>query len=202
MTDLTQVAVIELIKAVDGFDATRGAYFSSYATPTILGGIKRHFRDTTWMIRVPRGMQELKARMAIATEDIAQLLRQTPTTTDLAARLQVTARDVHAAMLCANAYRAVSLDRPLTASGLELRDVVGELDPRIEALETRGALRLGLAGLSERERRIVSLRFFADMSQSQIGAEIGISQMHVSRLLSHALIQLREQMRCDDDSRP
>jgi RNA polymerase sigma-B factor len=191
LADLTQVATIGLIKSVDRFDAGRGVPFASYATPTIIGGIKRHFRDTTWNVRVPRRLQELKWQMGIATEDLAQALHRSPTTAELANRLDVSAEDVRAARLAANAYRTASLDQPLRVEGRGLLDTLGDPDPRIVAVDSREALRVGLAALPVRDRRIIGMRFFADMTQAQIAAELGISQMHVSRLLAGALLRLR-----------
>jgi RNA polymerase sigma-B factor len=199
--DLTQVAVIGLIRAVDRFDPDRGVPFACYATPTILGSIKRHFRDSTWCVRVPRTMQELMPQVGAATEELAQALRRSPTTVELAARLDVSPADVRAARLSANAYRPISFDRPLGRDGPGLIDVVGDLDPRIDAADSREALRQGLAALPARDQRIIRLRFFADMTQTQIGAELGISQMHVSRLLTKALARLRAAMLNDDADR-
>jgi RNA polymerase sigma-B factor len=198
LADLTQVAVIGLIRAVDRFDPDRGVPFACYATPTIVGSIKRHFRDSTWGVRVPRQMQELMPQLGAATEELAQALQRSPTTVELAARLDVRPEDVRAARLSANAYRPISIDRPLGRDGSGLIDVVGDLDPRIDAADSHEALRLGLAALPARDRRIIGLRFFANMTQTQIGAELGISQMHVSRLLTKALAQLRAAMLTDD----
>jgi RNA polymerase sigma-B factor len=194
LTDLTQVAVIGLIRAVDRFDPGCGVPFVCYATPTILGSIKRHFRDTTWNVRVPRRMQELLSRLNAATEELTQVLRRSPTTTELAARLDVSAADVRAARLCANAYRPISFDRPVRPDGPVLIDFFGNLDPRIDAVDRREALRINLDNLSERDQRIITLRFYADMTQTQIGVELGMSQMHVSRLLTRALARLRAAM--------
>ena len=194
LADLTQVAVIGLIRAVDRFDPDRGVPFVCYATPTILGSIKRHFRDTTWNVRVPRRMQELLAQLGATTEELTQVLRRSPTTTELAAYLDVSVADVRAARLCANAYRPISFDRPIRPDGLSLIDSVGDLDPRIDAVERYAALRIGLAKMPERDRQIIALRFYADMTQSEIGAELGMSQMHVSRLLTRALARLHDAM--------
>ena len=201
LADLTQVAVIGLIRAIDRFDPDRGVPFACYATPTILGSIKRHFRDSTWSVRVPRQMQEQLPLLGAATEELAQALQRSPTTVELAARLAVSPEDVRATRLSANAYRPLSFDRPLGWDGSGLIDIVGDLDPRIDAADSHEALRQVLAALPERYQRIIGLRFFADMTQTEIGAELGISQMHVSRLLTKALGQLRAAMLTDDADR-
>ena len=197
--DLMQVAVISLISAVDRFEAGRGVPFPSYATPTILGGIKRHFRDTTWNVRVPRRLQELRMHLATATEELTHTLPRSPTTGELATHLDVGLADVWAARLSANAYRPVSFDHSPNGQALTLVDTIGDVDPGIEAADWRAALRLGLAGLPDRDRRIIALRFFADMTQTQIAIEVGVSQMHVSRLLTSALAQLREGLLAEDE---
>jgi RNA polymerase sigma-B factor len=202
LADLTQVAVIGLIRATDRFDPDRGVPFACYATPTIVGSIKRHFRDSTWSVRVPRQMQELIPQAGAATEELAQAWQRSPTTMEVAARLDVSPEDVRAARMSANAYRPITYDRPLWWDGPVLIDVVGDLDPRIDATDSHEALRLALAALPVRYQRIIELRFFADMTQTQIGAELGISQMHVSRLLTKALAQLRVAMLTDDTDRP
>jgi RNA polymerase sigma-B factor len=204
LADLTQVAVIGLIKAVDRFDANRGVAFASYAMPTILGEIKRHFRDTAWTVRVPRRLQELTLQLSTVTEDLAHVLHRPPTTAELAARLGVSQRDVLAARRCAYAYRPLSFEQPAPDSeGLRLIDSLGGPDPGIDAVDNRDALRLRqrLAELPERDRRIIALRFYAEMSQAQIAAAIGVSQMHVSRLLARSLTRLREAMLADADGK-
>jgi RNA polymerase sigma-B factor len=192
LADLTQVAVVGLIGAVDRFDAGRGVPFAAYATPTILGCIKRHFRDTTWNVRVPRRLQELKAQVGTATEDLAHVLHRSPTTAELAARLGIGPQDVQAARLCANAYRPVSFDQPLDGPGLV--DLLGDRDPRIDAVDWHVVLGERLAGLPVRDRRIIGLQFFGNMTQAQIAVELGVSQMQVSRLLRGSFEKLREWM--------
>lgn len=189
--DLTQVAVIGLIGAVDRFDAARGVPFAGYATPTILGGIKRYFRDLTWSVRVPRRLQELRMHVITSTEELSQSLRRSPTIDEVAARLDVSADDVRAARVSANAYRPISFEQAATGPTLTVLDTLGEVDPGIEAADWHSALRLALHDLPKRDQRIIALRFFGDMPQNQIAAEIGVSQMHVSRLLTHALARLR-----------
>jgi RNA polymerase sigma-B factor len=201
LADLTQVAVIGLIKAVDRYDANRGVEFVSYATPTILGEIKRHFRDMTWHVRVPRRLQELKLQLSPATEDLAHVLHRTPTTAEMATRLGVRHREVLAARHCASAYRPLSFEQPTPdTEDLRLVDSLGRPDPEIEAVDDRETIRVGLAELPERERHVITLRYFADMTQAQIAADIGVSQMQISRLLARSLTRLREAMLADADA--
>jgi len=193
LEDLTQVAAIGLIKAVDRFDPARGVDFASYAVPTIVGEIKRHFRDVTWAVRVPRRLQELKLRMPAATAELLQTLRRAPTRAELAERLGVSPSEVVLAQLSANAYRSVSIDRdPSGRQDTRLEDWLGGPDPYIEAVDNRTMLHGSLARLPVREQRILAMRFEEDMSQIQIAAAIGVSQMHVSRLLAKSLAQLHQ----------
>ena len=195
LPDLVQVAAIGLIKAVDRYDPQRGVAFASYAIPTILGEIKRHFRDNAWNIRIPRRLQELTLQLTGAAEDLAQVLHRSPTTAELAARLGVSQREVLAAQRSAYAYQPVSLERLQTESqDSRLLDMLGAPDPGHEAAERRATLRVVLARLSKREQRIIMMRFVAGMTQTQIAADIGVSQMQVSRLLNRALAQLRAEM--------
>ncbi len=193
LDDLTQVAAVGLINAVDRFVPARGVTFAGYAIPTILGVIKRHFRDKTRVVQVPRRVQELTRQLPAATEELLQTLRRAPTNGELAQRLGVSQRDLVSAQLSASAYRPSSLDRG-TAGRLDLRPEVwlGSPDPDLEAVENRTTLRRLLAHLPVREQRILAMRFEADMSQSQIAAAIGISQMQVSRLLAKSLARLHE----------
>jgi len=194
LDDLVQVGTIGLIKSVDRFDVERGVEFSTYATPTIVGEIKRHFRDKGWAIRVPRRLQELRLGLGAATEELAHSLGRAPTVAELSARLGVSEEEVLEGLESANAYSTVSLD-----AGSEtddgpgaMLDTIGIDDDALEGVEYRESLRPLLARLPARERQILLLRFFRNMTQSQIAAATGISQMHVSRLLSHALAVLRE----------
>jgi RNA polymerase sigma-B factor len=193
LDDLRQVAAVGLIKAVDRFDPARGGDFASYAIPTIVGEIKRHFRDKTWAVRVPRRLQELKLRLPAVTEELLQTLRRVPTSAELAQRLGISERDMVSAQLSANAYRPFPIDRGISG-GPQLRavDRLGGPDPDLEAADDRTTLRGLLARLPVRERRILAMRFEADMSQTQIAAAVGVSQMQVSRLLAKSLAQLRE----------
>ena len=199
--DLTQVATIGLIKAVDGFDPDRGVEFTGYAVPTIVGELKRHFRDKGWSMRVPRRLQELKLAIGNATTALTQELGRSPTVADLAARLEISEDEVLEGLESANAYTAISLSTPVGSgagagedAGTEIGDLLGDLDPAMARVEDRAALRPLIARLSERDRAILSMRFFQNMTQSQIAERIGVSQMHVSRLLSRTLATLREEL--------
>jgi RNA polymerase sigma-B factor len=193
--DLVQVAVIGLIKAVDRFDNHRGVPFAAYATPTILGEVKRYFRDSAWVIRIPRGMQELSARIGPVTERLAHGLGHTPSSAEVAGGLDVTELDVSAARRSAYAYRPRSFDQPISVgSDAQLADSLGDIDPGFDAVNNRESLRECLAGLPAREQRILELRFFEGMTQSQIAVVVGLSQMQISRLLLRALAQLRSVM--------
>ena len=200
LDDLIQVATIGLIKAVDRFDLDRGVEFSTYATPTIVGEIKRYFRDKGWAIRPPRRLQELKVLLAKATGDLSQSLGRAPTVAELAQRLRLTEEEVLEGLESANAYSTVSLDAP--DSGDEdapaVAESLGGWDEALEGVEYRESLKPLLDQLSPREKRILMLRFFGNRSQSQIAAELGISQMHVSRLLARTLTQLRHGLLHDE----
>jgi RNA polymerase sigma-B factor len=194
--DLVQVGTVGLIKAVDRFDLSRDVEFSTYATPTILGEIKRHFRDRTWAVRVPRRMQELQAQVTVRSEELTRTLQRTPTVRELAASLDVAEDDILDAIEARHAYATDSIDdgddgtEPVTSR-------LGVDDPAFEAIDDRETLRPLLEQLSERDRRIILLRFFHNMNQTQIADELGISQMHVSRLLARSLAQLRSGMVAD-----
>jgi RNA polymerase sigma-B factor len=192
--DLIQVANLGLIKSVDGFDATRGAAFTSYAIPMIVGELKRHFRDKGWDVRVPRRVQELRLEIVKITGILAQTLGRSPTVADLAAHLNVSEEDIIEGIDSSHAYRALSLQAPMAGddSGAELGDMLGDVDNNLENVEDRESLRPLLAQLPAREQKIIAMRFFGNMTQTQIATELGISQMHVSRLLSHALGELRK----------
>ncbi len=200
LDDLTQVATIGLIKSIDRFDLERGVEFSTYATPTIVGEIKRHFRDKGWAVRVPRRLQELKLSLTKAIGELAQRQGRAPTVSELAAHLQMSEEEVLEGLESANAYSTVSLDAP--DSGDEdapaVADSLGMIDEALEGVEYRESLKPLLERLPPREKKILLLRFFGNMTQSQIAAELGISQMHVSRLLARTLAQLREGLTVDD----
>ncbi|MEU7075347.1 RNA polymerase sigma factor SigF [Streptomyces narbonensis] len=195
MEDIVQVGTIGLIKAIDRFDCERGVEFPTFAMPTVVGEIKRFFRDTSWSVRVPRRLQELRLALTKASDELAQKLDRSPTVPELAAVLGVSEEDVVDGLAVGNAYTASSLDSPSPEDdGGEgsLADRLGYEDTALEGVEYRESLKPLLAKLPPRERQIIMLRFFANMTQSQIGEEVGISQMHVSRLLTRTLAQLRE----------
>jgi RNA polymerase sigma-B factor len=190
--DLNQVATIGLIKAIDGFEPERGGEFTGYAIPTILGELRRHFRDRMWNIRVPRRLQELNMAINRARNELIQTLGRVPTVADIAGHLGIGEEEVIEGLEGAHAYRPASLSTPISADGdAELGDTLGARDPGYEETELHLALGPALAGLSERERTIVTLRFYGNLTQSQIGEQVGVSQMHVSRLLAGALVKLR-----------
>jgi RNA polymerase sigma-B factor len=193
LDDLVQVGTIGLIKSVDRFDLGRGVEFSTYATPTVIGEIKRHFRDKGWAVRVPRRLQELRLSLGAATEDLSHALGRAPTVAEIAAKLSLSEEEVLEGLESANAYSTVSLDAGTdTDDGpAAILDTMGVEDQELEGVEYRESLRPLLAQLAPRERYILMLRFFRNMTQSQIAAELGISQMHVSRLLARTLAQLR-----------
>ncbi|MEK2488119.1 SigB/SigF/SigG family RNA polymerase sigma factor [Kitasatospora purpeofusca] len=193
MEDIVQVGTIGLIKAIDRFDPERGVEFPTFAMPTVVGEIKRFFRDTSWSVRVPRRLQELRLALTKAGDELAQRLDRSPTVAELAACLGVSEEDVVEGLAVGNAYTASSLDSSPSDEDGEgpLADRLGYEDLALEGVEYRESLKPLLAKLPPRERRIIMLRFFGNLTQSQIGEEIGISQMHVSRLLTKTLTQLR-----------
>jgi RNA polymerase sigma-B factor len=194
LDDLVQVATIGLIKSIDRFDLDRGVEFSTYATPTIVGEIKRHFRDKGWAIRVPRRLQEMKLSLNKATADLSQRNGRAPTVAELAKHLDLSEEDVLEGLESANAYSAISLDAPDIAddNSPAVSDSLGAVDDALEGVVYRESLKPLLEKLPPREKNILMLRFFANMTQSQIAADLGISQMHVSRLLARTLASLRE----------
>ena len=194
LDDLTQVATIGLLKAIDRFSVERGVEFSTYATPTIVGEIKRHFRDRGWSIRVPRRLQEMRLSLANATAELTQELGRSPTVAELAAALQITQDNVLEGLESANAYATVSLDAQDGHGDEEsasMLDTLGQIDAELGNVEYRASLRPLLAELDPRDRQILMLRFFHGYTQSQIASELGMSQMHVSRLLARTLARLR-----------
>ncbi len=195
LDDLTQVATIGLIKSVDRFDPERGVEFSTYATPTVVGEIKRHFRDKGWAVRVPRRLQELRLALTTATAELSQQHGRSPTVHELAEKLGISEEEVLEGLESANAYSTLSLDVPDTDDeSPAVADTLGSEDEALEGVEYRESLKPLLEDLPPREKRILLLRFFANMTQSQIAQEVGISQMHVSRLLARTLAQLREKL--------
>jgi RNA polymerase sigma-B factor len=192
--DLVQVGTIGLIKAIDRFDLARGVEFSTYATPTIIGEIKRHFRDKGWAIRVPRRLQELRLQIASSTAELTQSLGRSPTPRELAEVIGCSVQDIVEGIESGNAYSTLSLDAADDGGeegGVSMLDLIGIDDEGLEHIEIRESIKPLLEALPTREKRILLLRFFKNRTQSEIAEEIGVSQMHVSRLLSRTLDQLR-----------
>jgi RNA polymerase sigma-B factor len=191
--DLSQVAALGLMKAVDGFDPDYGTDFGGYATPTIVGELKRYFRDKGWGVHVPRRLQELRIEINRVRDTLGQRLGRSPTPRDVAEHLGVDEDQILEALVASSAYRPVSLFAPLGGDddAGTLADVLGDDDRDIDGVEFRQAIKPLIARLPERERRILSLRFYGNRTQAQIAADLGISQMHVSRLLSRTLDGLR-----------
>lgn len=192
LEDLVQVGALGLIKAVDRFDVDRGVEFSSYAVPTIVGEIRRHFRDKAWAMHVPRRLKELSVRLSRVLDELTIELGRSPTIAELADATASDEEDVIDALDSAHAYSTYSLSTPFEPGGDDtLADRLGTDESGYEEVDDDSLVAYGLDALDERERRIVELRFFGEMTQSQIAAEIGISQMHVSRLLRRALATMR-----------
>jgi RNA polymerase sigma-B factor len=191
--DLVQVGTIGLIKSIDRFDSGRGVEFSTYATPTILGEIKRYFRDKGWAIRVPRRLQELRMQIGAATAELTQSLGRSPTPRELAESIGCSVEEVVEGIESSNAYSTVSLDAGDDSEdgAGSMLDAIGADDDALEHVEVRESIKPLLDQLDPREKRILLLRFFRNMTQSQIAEEIGVSQMHVSRLLTRTLTHLR-----------
>src|SRR3954447_4346889 len=198
LDDLIQVAALGLLKAVDRFDPDRGLEFSTYATPTIVGELKRHFRDKGWAVRVPRRVQELHLRLGSVVGQLSQELGRSPTIGEIAHAAAVSEEEVLEAIEAGHAYRFTSLDAPAgNDDEVSLSAELGAEDQGLIDSEHRVTLSPLIAQFPPRERMILHLRFFEGMTQSEIAARLGISQMHVSRLLARALAQLRSQ--AEDD---
>ncbi|MFJ9029842.1 SigB/SigF/SigG family RNA polymerase sigma factor [Streptomyces sp. NPDC102274] len=194
MEDIVQVGTIGLIKAIDRFELSREVEFATFAVPYIVGEIKRFFRDTSWAVHVPRRLQELRIDLAKATDELSQRLDHAPTTSELAGHLGLEEEEVIEGVVASNGYTAGSIDMPTDdASGFPapLSDRIGAPDAGMETAENVQALKPLIEELDERERRILRMRFGDEMTQSEIGAELGVSQMHVSRLLSRITGRLR-----------
>ena len=192
--DLYQVACLALVKAVDNFDPDHGAPFLSYLTPSVNGEIKRYFRDATWAVHVPRRMQELRIDLRAATDDLGRSLQRTPTSGEVSAHLGITNTEAGQAAQAGRAYTAGTLDRPAfddDASGTTVGDLLGGEDPGLEGVVNRAALQPLLRKLGGRDKQILVMRFFRGMTQTEIGVELGVSQMQVSRLLARVLGELR-----------
>jgi RNA polymerase sigma-B factor len=191
LDDLIQVGTIGLIKAIDRFEISKGFEFSTFATPTIVGEIKRHFRDKTWAVKVPRRLQELGASVTKATTELTHKLDRSPTPKEIAKHLGISVDAVAEALESNAAYSTISLDITSDTS-TSISESFGSLDDALEGVEYRESLKPLLAELDDREKKILQMRFFENMSQSQIATELDISQMHVSRILTKVLNHLRE----------
>jgi RNA polymerase sigma-B factor len=201
--DLLQVATVGLIKSVDRFDPDRGVDFPAYALPTMTGEVKRYFRDLGWAIRVPRGLQERRLALRSATTDLSHRLGRAPTVAELAQELRLSEEEVIEGLSVAENYQAVSLDAPLPGDDggddvATRMSLLGAEDSRLEDVDARESLAPLLNALPERERRILTMRFYGGMTQTQIAHVVGISQMHVSRLLSQTLARLRTALTEDE----
>ncbi|MEU3093048.1 RNA polymerase sigma factor SigF [Streptomyces massasporeus] len=197
MEDIVQVGMIGLIKAIDRFELTREVEFTSFAIPYIVGEIKRFFRDTTWAVHVPRRLQEARVQLARATEELRSRLGRTPTVKELSELMSLPEDEVREARLASNGYNSTSLDAAIGGSEdgeTALADFIGADDRALELVEDFHALAPMIAALGERDRQIIHMRFAEELTQAQIGERLGVSQMHVSRLLSRCLARLREGM--------
>ncbi|MER8193476.1 RNA polymerase sigma factor SigF [Streptomyces microflavus] len=197
--DIVQVGTIGLIKAIDRFELSREVEFTSFAVPYIVGEIKRFFRDSTWAVHVPRRLQELRVTLAKAKEELAAQIGRDATVTELADHLDVDEEEVIEGLIASNGYTAGSLDLPVgtgqdSAETVTYGDIKGDDDPALELVENLHALAPLMETLDEREREILAMRFGQEMTQAQIGERLGISQMHVSRLLARTLTKLRKEM--------
>jgi RNA polymerase sigma-B factor len=192
--DLMQIGTVGLLQAIDRFEPDRGLEFSTFATPNIAGEIKRHFRDRGWMVRVPRRLQELQGELAAGISDLSQRLGRSPTVPEIAEHLGLTEEEVIDGTESARAYSAVPIDVPSPTTGMTVADTLIESDSALDHVELRHALRPVLADLAERERQALTLRFVDNKTQSEIAEVLGISQVHVSRLLAKTLAELRDKL--------
>jgi RNA polymerase sigma-B factor len=202
LDDLIQVASLGLLKAIDRFDPERETAFSSFAVPTILGELKRHFRDKGWSVRVPRDLQELAVKVDRLGDEMARELGRAPTPTEIGERVGASAEQVLEAREAAGAYRAVSLDRPRgeeSEEGDPFAEAFGIEDPGFSQAEHAATVERLMSALSDREREVLRLRFEEDLTQSEIGARVGVSQMHVSRLIRQSIARLRVEAEGDED---
>jgi RNA polymerase sigma-B factor len=204
LEDLYQVAALALIKAFDAFDPARQTAFGSYAVPTIEGALKRHFRDTTWRLRVPRPTQEMAVRLGPAVAVLSQQLGRSPTLAELAGHLDVAEQEVAVARDAWRARQPDSLDTLAATDGQPrpVLDTVGVNDARLDAVIEWHRLRPLLVTLTDRQRRILAMRYFTDLTQADIAAKVGLSQMHISRLLTRTLLQLRAGIRAQESVHP
>jgi RNA polymerase sigma-B factor len=196
--DLEQAGTVGLLNAVDRFEPDRGIDFLSYAVPTITGEVRRHFRDRTWSMRVPRRLKDLQSSINGAVGPLSQQLGRAPRPSEIAAHLGITTEEVVEGLDAQQAYRSSSLDELVSGADTALTDTLGTADAELEKVEYRQTLAPLLDELPERERTILVLRFFGNMTQTQIADRVGISQMHVSRLLAQTVAGLRRRMLTDD----
>ncbi|MEV1051094.1 RNA polymerase sigma factor SigF [Streptomyces sp. NPDC049887] len=197
MEDIVQVGMIGLIKAIDRFELSREVEFTSFAVPYIVGEIKRFFRDTSWAVHVPRRLQEARVALARATEELRSRLGRTPTTKELSDLMNLPESEVVEARLASNGYRSASLEAAISGGEdgeAALADFIGDEDAALGLVEDFHALAPMIAALDERDRKIIHWRFVDELTQAQIGERLGVSQMHVSRLISRLLTRLREGM--------
>lgn len=196
LDDLTQVATVGLINAIDRFSPEKGGEFFSFAVPTISGEVRRHFRDQSWSMRVPRRLKDMHVSINGAVSELSQTLGRAPRPTEIAERLDVPISEVLEGLEAAEAYRSSSLDEMLSSEegSATVGELVGAADDELDRVDYREALRPLLSDLAPRERTIVMLRFFGNLTQTQIANEVGISQMHVSRLLAQTLTRLRDRL--------
>ena len=198
LDDLTQVARLGLMNAINRFDPAKGPSFIGFAIPTMMGEVRRHFRDYSWAMRVPRRLRELHVQISRATADLVQKLGRAPTARELSQELGVAHEEVVECLVAGDAYQLESLDAPVGAEGSGkarlVADAIGAVDPQIDHITDREAVRSLISALPEREREVLHMRFFESMTQSQIAERIGVSQMHVSRILANTLTSLRDQL--------
>ena len=199
LADLEQVGAIGLLNALDRFDPSRGVDFLGYAIPTITGEMRRHFRDRTWSIRVPRRLKDLQGPIREAVATLSSSLERAPRPTEIAAQLGLGVDEIIEALNAQQAYACASLDVLVGNTDTALGDLLGQVDESLATAEYRDTLRKALDDLPERERSILILRFFGDLTQTQIATQVGISQMHVSRLLAQTLARLRARLDVDCD---
>jgi RNA polymerase sigma-B factor len=195
--DLVQVARVGLVNAVIRFNVDAGSDFVSFAVPTIMGEVRRHFRDNSWSVKVPRRLKELHLRLGGATADLSQRLGRAPTPSELAAELDMDRDEVVEGLIAGSSYNTLSIDSGGGSGNEEapaIADTLGDVDLSLDQIENREALRPLLEALPERERTVLVLRFFESLTQTQIAERVGISQMHVSRLLAKSLTRLRDQL--------
>ncbi len=198
LDDLTQVARLGLMNAINRFDPAKGPSFVGFAVPTMMGEVRRYFRDYSWGMRVPRRLRELHVQISRATGDLAQKLGRAPTARELSQLLEVPREEIIECLVAGDAYRLDSLDAPLNSGSPDkprlVADAVGCIDPQIEHITNREAVGVLVAALPQRERQVLHMRFFESMTQSQIAERIGVSQMQVSRILANTLRCLRDQL--------